>query len=70
MGAEGIIVGSLIYFYDINALTKTYVERVGYLNMVRGRRAFRNEVGGAAAVAGRSGLTAPMLHSRSIIKQL
>lgn len=55
--ADGIIVGSPVYFYNINAHTKTFVERVGYLNMARGRRAFRNKVGGAVAVAGRSGLT-------------
>jgi len=54
--ADGIIVGSPVYFYNINAQTKTFIDRVGYLHLARGRKAFRNKVGGAIAVAGRSGL--------------
>jgi len=54
--ADGIIVGSPVYFYSINAQTKMFIERVGYLNMARGRKAFRNKIGGAVAVAGSSGL--------------
>jgi len=32
------------------------MDRVGYLNSARGRKAFRNKVGGAIAVGGRVGL--------------
>ncbi|MDH5482046.1 MAG: flavodoxin family protein [Candidatus Bathyarchaeota archaeon] len=56
-GADGIIVGSPVYFYNTNAQTKTFIDRVGYLNSARGRKAFRNKIGGALAVAHRSGLS-------------
>ena len=55
--ADGIIIGSPVYFYDVNAQTKTFIDRVGYLHSARGRKAFRNKIGGALAVAGRSGLS-------------
>lgn len=55
--ADGIIVGSPVYFYNVNAQTKTFIDRVGYLHIARGRTAFRNKVGGAIVVARRSGLT-------------
>jgi multimeric flavodoxin WrbA len=54
--ADGIIVGSPVYFFTINAQTKTFIDRVGYLHLARGKP-FRNKVGGAVAVARRSGLT-------------
>lgn len=53
--ADGIIVGSPVYFHTINAQTKTFIDRVGYLQYARGREVFRNKIGGAIAVAGRSG---------------
>jgi len=53
--ADGIVIGSPVYFYNINAQTKTFIDRVGYLHMARGRKAFKNKVGGAVAVAGSSG---------------
>jgi len=55
--ADGIIVGSPVYFYNVSAQTKTFIDRVGYLHIARGRKAFRNKVGGAIVVARRSGLT-------------
>jgi multimeric flavodoxin WrbA len=55
--ADGIIIGSPVYFYNTNAQTKTFIDRVGYLNAARGRVTFRNKIGGAVAVAGRSGLS-------------
>jgi multimeric flavodoxin WrbA len=55
--ADAIIIGSPVYFANVNAQTKTFIDRVGYLNTARGRKAFRNKVGGAIAVARRSGLT-------------
>ncbi len=54
--ADGMIVGSPVYFYTVNAQTKTFIDRVGYLHNARERKPFRNKVGGAIAVAGRSGL--------------
>ena len=33
------------------------MDRVGYLNNARGRKAFKNKIGGAIAVARRSGLS-------------
>jgi len=54
--ADGMIVGSPVYFYTVNAQTKTFIDRVGYLHNARERKPFRNQVGGAIAVAGRSGL--------------
>lgn len=53
--ADGVIIGSPVYFYNVNAQTKTFIDRVGYLHMARGRKAFKNKVGGAVAVAGSSG---------------
>ena len=54
--ADGMIVGSPVYFYTVNAQTKTFIDRVGYLNIARGRKSFINKVGGAIVVARRSGL--------------
>jgi multimeric flavodoxin WrbA len=50
--ADAIIIGSPVYIHNVSALTKTFIERVGYLDHARDR-AFRNRVGGAIAVAGR-----------------
>ena len=55
--ADGIIIGSPVYFNNVSAQTKTFIDRVGYLNMARGRKAFRNKVGGAIVVAKRAGLS-------------
>jgi len=54
--ADAIIIGSPVYFYNVSAQTKTFIDRVGYLNIARERKAFRNKIGGAMAVTGRSGL--------------
>jgi multimeric flavodoxin WrbA len=54
--ADGVIVGSQVYFWNINAQTKTFIDRVGFLHNARERKPFRNKVGGAIAVAGRAGL--------------
>ena len=55
--ADGIIVGSPVYFGNVNAQTKIFIDRIGYLNIARERKPFRNKIGGAVAVARRSGLT-------------
>ena len=51
--ADAIIIGSPVYIHNVSTLTKTFIERVGYLDHARGRAAFRNKVGGAIAVGGR-----------------
>jgi len=55
--SDGIVIGSPVYFYNVTAQTKTFIDRVGYLHSARGRVAFKNKVGGAITVAGRSGVT-------------
>lgn len=54
--ADAIIIGSPVYFYNVSAQTKILIDRVGYLNIAREKKAFRNKIGGAIAVGGRSGL--------------
>jgi len=55
--ADGIIIGSPVYFYNVTAQTKIFIDRVGYLHDARGKEPFKNKIGGAIAIAGRSGLT-------------
>jgi multimeric flavodoxin WrbA len=55
--ADGIIVGSPVYFQNITAQTKMFMDRVGFINNARGRKTFRNKIGGAIVVARRSGLS-------------
>lgn len=55
--ADGIIIGSPVYFQNVTAQTKIFMDRVGYLNIARGRRAFENKIGGAIVVARRAGLS-------------
>jgi len=52
---DGIVVGSPVYFFNTTAQVKTFIDRIGYLNIARGRKPFRNKVGGAVAVAARTG---------------
>ena len=54
-GADAVILASPVYFFNVTAQMKTFIDRVGYLNIARGRRPFRNKVGGAIAVAARTG---------------
>ncbi|MEM2103739.1 MAG: flavodoxin family protein [Candidatus Bathyarchaeia archaeon] len=58
--ADGVIVGSPVYFQGVNAQTKIFIDRVGYLHIVRGRKAFRNKIGGAIVAARRSGLVSAL----------
>ena len=55
--ADGVIIGSPVYFNNVTAQTKTFIDRVGYLNIARGRKALRNKVGGAIVVGRRAGLS-------------
>jgi len=54
--ADGIILGSPSYFQGVTAQMKTFIDRIGYLCLARGRKDFTSKVGGAIAVARRSGL--------------
>ncbi|MDP2720128.1 MAG: flavodoxin family protein [Dehalococcoidia bacterium] len=52
--ADGIILGSPVYFGSATALVKTLIERAGYLSMHNGHP-FKGKVGGPIVVARRAG---------------
>ncbi len=58
--ADGIIIGSPVYFYNTTSHVKAFIDRVGFLDLARGRTRFANKVGGAIAVAAREGLTSTL----------
>lgn len=58
--ADGVIIGSPVYFQSVSAQTKTFIDRVGFLHIARERKIFRNKVGGAVVVARRSGLASAL----------
>lgn len=58
LAVDGLILGSPSYFQGITAQMKTFIDRVGYLHIARGRKDFEGKVGAAIAVARRSGLAA------------
>jgi multimeric flavodoxin WrbA len=51
-----VILGSPSYFQGVTAQMKTFIDRIGYLHIARGRKDFEVKVGAAIAVARRSGL--------------
>jgi len=53
-GADGIIIGSPTYFGDMNAQTKAFVDRVGYVAKAN-RGIFKHKVGAAVAINRRAG---------------
>jgi multimeric flavodoxin WrbA len=55
--ADGIIMGSPSYFQGITGQMKTFIDRVGFLALARGRKDFAEKVGGVIAVARRSGVS-------------
>ena len=55
--ADGLILGSPSYFQGVTAQMKTFIDRIGYLHIARGRKDFEGKVGAAIAVARRSGLS-------------
>jgi len=55
--ADGLILGSPSYFQGVTAQMKTFIDRIGFLCLARGRKDFEGKVGGAIAVARRSGLS-------------
>ncbi len=56
--ADGIVIGSPVYYGGVSAEVKIFFERVGYLDRCREKKAFRNRIGGAVVVARRSGMSA------------
>jgi multimeric flavodoxin WrbA len=55
--ADGVILGSPSYFQAVTAQMKTFIDRIGFLALARGRKDFAGKVGGVIAVARRSGLS-------------
>ena len=53
--ADGVILGCPSYFQGVTAQMKTFIDRIGYLCLARGRKDFEGKIGGAIAVARRSG---------------
>ena len=53
-GADGIILGSPTYIYDITAELKALIDRAGYVSIANGEM-FEGKVGAAVAVMRRSG---------------
>lgn len=56
LASDGVIIGSPSYFQGITAQMKTFIDRIGYLGLARGRKDFMGKVGGVVGVARRSGL--------------
>jgi len=54
VGADGIIIGSPVYFGSATPQVKALIDRAGYLSVARGR-VFENKVGGPLVVARRAG---------------
>lgn len=55
--ADGIIIGSPVYFGSMNAQTKAFIDRVGYVNRANGDL-FKRKVGASVAVNRRAGALA------------
>ena len=55
--ADGIILGSPSYFQGVTAQMKIFIDRIGFLDLARGRKDFAEKVGGVIAVARRSGVS-------------
>jgi multimeric flavodoxin WrbA len=53
--ADGLVLGSPVYFHHVTAQMKLFIDRAGYLNLARGRTNFKNKVAGVIAVAGGTG---------------
>ena len=54
LGAQGILLGSPVYFIDITPEMKALIDRTGFVSLANGRM-FKNKVGGTVASARRSG---------------
>ena len=54
LDAQGIILGSPVYFIDITSEMKALIDRTGFVALANGRM-FKNKVGGTVAAVRRSG---------------
>ena len=54
LGAQGIILGSPVYFIDITPEMKALIDRTGFVSLANSRM-FKNKVGGTVAAVRRSG---------------
>jgi multimeric flavodoxin WrbA len=54
LGADGMILGSPVYFNDVTPEMKALIDRTGYVARANGRM-FKNKVGAAVAAVRRSG---------------
>jgi multimeric flavodoxin WrbA len=54
LGAQGIILGSPVYFIDVTSEMKALIDRAGFVSLGNGRM-FKNKVGGAVAALRRNG---------------
>ena len=54
LNAQGIILGSPVYFQDVTAEMKALIDRAGFVGLANGRM-YRNKVGAAVACFRRSG---------------
>ena len=55
--ADGIVLASPSYFQGVTAQMKIFIDRIGFLALARKRADFAGKVGGAIAVARRSGVS-------------
>ena len=55
--ADGIILASPSYFQGVTAQMKTFIDRIGILELARKRQDLWGKVGGVIAVARRSGVS-------------
>jgi multimeric flavodoxin WrbA len=55
--ADGIILASPSYFQGVTAQMKAFIDRIGFVALARKRTDFAGKVGGAIAVARRSGVS-------------
>ena len=54
LGAQGIVLGSPVYFMDVTPEMKCVIDRAGFVSLANGR-IFKNKVGGAVVAVRRSG---------------
>jgi len=52
VSADGLVVGSPVYFHHATSQMKLFIDRAGYLCLARGRTDFKNKVAGVVVVAG------------------
>jgi multimeric flavodoxin WrbA len=55
IGAQGVVLGSPVYFQDVTAEMKAFIDRVGFVGVANGRKLYMNKVGASLACFRRSG---------------